>query len=169
MTSIHPPNTTTTTSAPSSNQTTSIATNSTIPTTTTTEISPTTPVTTKLTETIPNAKEQPAVPTDAAMGNSNHTNSNDDTQKEKAKPIDGERIPVNQHGETNLDKKDSLPEVKSSVHQNSGEPAGGNNKVDNPESYHTDTAPAPTDNNNNDNIGKSENTNHEQAAVVNTN
>lgn len=160
--STHPPNTTTI-PAPSNsnnNQTTSIVANSTIPATANTGTAPTTK------ETIQTTKEQPAipaVPANTAMDTSNLNNSTDDSQKEKAKPIDGEQVAVNQHGETNLDKKDSSPEVKSSAPQNSGE-TSGSGKVDNPESSHADTAPASIDSNNM--VEKAENPSHEQASVA---
>lgn len=155
MNSIHPPNATTI-PLPSNNQSIPVAANSITP--------DTTKIPTKTIETLPTAKEQPAVPNNATMGPSNPNNSNNDAQKEIAKPIGGEQVPANQHGEHILDKKDSSSEVKSTVPQNSGD-TGNGGKVNIPESSHTDTAPTPIDNN----IEKAENTNHEQASVVHIN
>lgn len=166
MNSTHPPNATVIPTL-SNNQTTPVTTNSTASTNTMTGTVPTTTtVETTKTETIPTTKDKPAVPMDTAKGPPNPNNSNENTQKEKVKPIDREQISANQHGETTSDKNGSLPEVKSSEPQNSGE-MGSGGKVDKPENSHTDTAPTPIDNNNN--IKKAENTNHEQASVVNMN
>lgn len=104
--------------------------------------------------------------TDAAMGLTNSNNSDNDTQKIKATPTEGQQISAkNQHDETTSDKKDSSSEVKSSVAQGTGE-TGGGSKIDNPEKNHAETVPVPTDNNN---VGKAENINHEheQASVGN--
>lgn len=107
----------------------------------------------------------PIVPTDTTSNSPNLNKSTDDSQKEKAKPNDGEQVATNQNGETTLDKKDSPPDGKSSAPQNIGD-TGDSGKVDNPDSTHTDTVPASIDNNN---VEKAENANHEQASVVNVN